>query len=57
MKIVGCKTYKGQLCKRGHTTRYVSNGACVECCKIVAKERWLREKQLLAKIREQRRGL
>ena len=30
----GDKTYEGRPCKKGHTTKYVSNWTCMECSKI-----------------------
>jgi hypothetical protein len=30
----GDKTYEGRPCKKGHTTKYVSNWMCIECSKI-----------------------
>jgi len=46
------ETYEGKPCRQGHTTKYVSNGLCVECSKVRMKDFNSRpENKLLAKLR------
>lgn len=33
------RTFEGEPCKQGHTTRYVSTGTCIACRQMVTKDR------------------
>ena len=50
----GKRHYAGEPCPKGHQTRYVSNGKCVQCALDNAVRQAKTDRALLAKARKQR---
>ena len=52
----GKKRYPGKMCRKGHTERYTSNGACADCCnervKIFQRDARQRIRELMTAAKE-----